>query len=81
MNTKLVLTALGLATLVAVPASAQDVRSNYSRTRAYNSVDAYASATRYPSGAYGAYHMIGTDPDPAIRSELQRDWPTYTTGN
>ena len=80
MNTKMVLTALGLATLIATPAFAENLKQNHYYNRTIrNSTDAYASTTQYP-GFYGG-RLVGTDPDPAIRSELQRDWSTYTSGN
>jgi hypothetical protein len=73
MTSKLIL-AIALATLVAVPAQAQ---------------------TRYQQGPYpqaqypwsgpplivSAGHILGTDPDVHIRSELMRDAPTYLGDN
>src|ERR1035438_2881245 len=71
MNSKMTLIALGLATLVATPAFAQKPTH-----RAY-AADAYASAVTQPVVTEG--RVIGTDPDPSIRSELQRD--SSTSGN
>src|SRR5262249_48836448 len=72
MKTKMVLTVLGLATLVATPALAQKPTH-----RAANA--AYAAAVRpAPVVSNGAY--VGTDPDPSIRFELERPWSTYMGG-
>jgi hypothetical protein len=73
MNIKMVVTVLGLATLVATPAFAQK-----SAHRAASAP--YASATD-PVVVVEGGRVIGTDPDPAIRSELQRDASTYTSSN
>ena len=73
MTSKLIL-AIALTMLVAAPAQAQ---------------------TRYPPGQYpqaqypwsgpplvtSAGHILGTDPDVRIRSELMRDAPTYLGDN
>jgi hypothetical protein len=72
MKTKMVLTALGLATLAATPAFAQKPTHHTS--------GAYASVTQ-PAPVVSNGYAVGTDPDPSIRFELNRDAPTYTTGN
>ena len=73
MKTKMVLTVIGLATLVATPAFAQKPTH-----RANNGP--YASAVQpAPMGTYG--YAIGTDPDANVRFELNRDATTYSTGN
>jgi hypothetical protein len=69
MNSKMMLTALGLATLVATPAFAQKHRAP----------DAYTSAA--PNSVTSEGRVIGTDPDPAIRSEIERDSSTYSSSN
>jgi hypothetical protein len=68
MTSKTLLAVLGLAALAATPALAKkpihrDVSS------------AYASAGT-PAPIVEENRVVGTDPDPAIRSELQRDWMT-----
>jgi hypothetical protein len=73
MNSKMVLAAIGLATLVATPAFAQKPTH-----RAHAAVAADAVMAR-PVVTDG--RMIGTDPDPSIRSELARDASTYTSTN
>ncbi len=73
MNRKIVFAILGLATLVATPAFAQKQAH-----RAY-AAGAYASAIEPQVVSQG--RNIGTDPDPSIRFELQRDSSTYTTSN
>ncbi|HEY2136743.1 MAG TPA: hypothetical protein VGH49_12695 [Xanthobacteraceae bacterium] len=73
MNSKTLLTVLGLATLVATPAFAAKPSH---RTQV---PDAYASAIDHPVVTEG--RVIGTDPDPAIRSELERDSSTYSSTN
>ena len=73
MNTKIVLTAFGLAALLATPAFAKHVHH-----RAY-AAGPYASVNE-PLIVEGG-RAIGTDPDPQIRSELQRDSSTYTSTN
>ncbi len=72
MNSKIVFAILGLATLVATPAFAQKQAH-----RAYSA--AYASAIEPQVVSQG--RVIGTDPDPSIRFELQRDSTTYTGNN
>ena len=72
MNTKIVLTAFGLAALLATPAFAAK------HHRAY-APGPYASVNE-PLVVEGG-RAIGTDPDPQIRSELQRDASTYTSTN
>ena len=72
MNTKFALSALGLAMLIATPAFAQKP--------AHRAAPApYASAAAPVIVSDGQY--VGADPDPSIRSELQRDSATYTTSN
>jgi hypothetical protein len=73
MNTKMALTVLGLATLIASPAFAQKPTH-----RAANG--AYAS-TAQPAPVTSNGYNVGTDPDPSIRFELERDAPTYSMGN
>jgi hypothetical protein len=73
MNTKTLLTAVSLAALVATPAFAQKQTH-----RAYNQ-GAYASTVE--PGIVENGRVIATDPDAAIRSELQRDSSTYTSTN
>jgi hypothetical protein len=72
MNTKIVLTAFGLAALVATPAFAQ--KHNH-----HAATGPYASVNEPPVVENG--RAIGTDPDPQIRFELERDSSTYTTTN
>lgn len=73
MNTKMVLTALGLAALVATPAFAQKPTHRAPVT------GPYASAAPAPIVSGGYY--VGTDPDPTIRFELSRDAATYSSTN
>ena len=73
MKTKMVLTVLGLATLVATPAFAQKP-THHAATGPYASV-----AQPAPIVSNGS--NVGTDPDANVRFELNRDAPTYTTGN
>ncbi len=72
MNSKMVFAILGLATLVATPAFAQKQAH-----RGY--AGAYASTVEPQVQSWG--RVIGTDPDPSIRFELQRDSTTYSTSN
>jgi hypothetical protein len=74
MNSKIVLTVLGLATLVATPAFAQK------QTHRAHASGPYASATMMQPVVTDG-RVIGTDPDPSIRSELARDASTYTSTN
>jgi hypothetical protein len=74
MNTKMVLTALGLAALVATPAFAQKP------THRAPAPGPYASAAQpAPVVSNGTY--VGTDPDANIRFELSRDSATYSSTN
>ena len=71
MNTKFALSALGLALVIATPAFAQKHSHRASPVAASAAEPLVTSEGR----------VVGTDPDPSIRSELQRDWTTYTTSN
>lgn len=73
MKTKMVLTVLGLATVVVTPAFAQKPTHRASG-------GAYASAVLTAPIASSGYN-VGTDPDPSVRFELNRDAPTYSMGN
>ena len=76
MSTKMVLTAFGLATLVATPAFAQKP-THRSHVQA-----PYASAIAVAPGVVSSDgRLVGTDPDPSVRSELARDATTYTSSN
>ena len=75
MTTKTVVTVLGLATLVAMPAFAQKP------THRAHAMDAYASASEQGAPIGSGGFRSGTDPDANIRFELNRDAPTYSTGN
>jgi hypothetical protein len=70
MNTlKIALSALALAALAAAPAVAK------SRTQSQTQVPAYSNSG---NTVYGEGHVLGTDPDPRIRSEILRDGnPAY----
>ena len=74
MKTNMVLTVLGLATLVATPAFAQKPTHRAANTGAY-------ASTARPAPIVSEGHYIGTDPDPSIRFELERDAPTYSSTN
>jgi hypothetical protein len=67
---KIVLSAFALAALVTAPAAAQ------SRTPSQPQVPAYSS-----NSGYGQGHVLGTDPDPRIRSEIVRDGNSYYNSN
>ena len=72
MNTKIVLSAFGLAALAATPAFAQKpVHRTASAT--------YGSVTE-PAVLEG-HRVSGTDPDAQIRFELGRDSSTHTRTN
>jgi hypothetical protein len=72
MTSKTLFIALGLAALVASPALAKKpVHHDYAS-------GPYASATMSAQTVEGA---TATDPDPTIRAELQRDWPTSIGAN
>ncbi len=73
MKTKMVLTVLGLATLVATPAFAQKPTHRAA-------TGPYATAAQ-PAPAMSNGYNLGTDPDANIRFELNRDAPTYSMGN
>jgi len=69
MKTKMVLTAFGIATLLASPAFAQKPRAHVS--------------TPVVSAASVSYEgrVIGADPDARVRFELQRDATIYSGNN
>ena len=72
MNTKIVLTALGLATLVATPAFAQKPTHRDTGPHA-------SAAESVPVVADG--YVIGADPDPLVRLEMRRDAAAYLGGD
>jgi len=74
MKTKMVLTVLGLATLVATPAFAQKP------THRATAAGPYASAQQ-PAPVVSGGTYVGTDPDANVRFELERDSATYTSTN
>ena len=71
MKTNIVLTVVGLATLVATPAFAQ---------KPTHRANAYASAVQ-PAPVTSSGYYVGTDPDANIRFELSRDSATYSSTN
>jgi hypothetical protein len=75
MNSKIILTVLGLAALVATPAFAKKPVH-----RAHAS-EAYASDAGMMRPVVSDDRVIGTDPDPSVRSELARDASTYSSTN
>jgi hypothetical protein len=74
MNTKIILTVLGMAALVATPAFAKKPVH-----RAHQDTSASDAAMMRP--VVSDDRVIGTDPDPSIRSELARDASTYSSTN
>ena len=72
MNTKMLVTAFGLAALAATPAFAQ---KHAHRAPA----GPYASVNEPPVVEGG--RLIGTDPDAQVRFELGRDSSTYSSTN
>jgi hypothetical protein len=76
MTTKMMVTALGIAALIATPALAQNQTH---RAHVSNPYAAAAPVTAPVISSDG--RMVGTDPDPSIRSELSRDATTYTSSN
>ncbi len=72
MKTKMILTVLGLATLVATPAFAQ---------KPTHRTGPYASAVQPAPTVSSSGYNVGTDPDANVRFELNRDAPTYSMGN
>ena len=74
MNSKVILTVLGLAALVATPAFA-------AKKAAHRAPAAEASDAAMMRPVVSDDRVIGTDPDPSIRSELARDAATYSSTN
>jgi len=73
MTSKTLLTAFGLVALLATPALAEKPVHHYAS-------GPYASAAT-PAPVVEGGRVVGTDPDPRIRSELQRDWTTSLGAN
>jgi hypothetical protein len=68
MSTKLHVTAIAAATAVLVtPMLASAMTATHGKLRLPRNV--HASVVLSPD-----YRMLGTDPDPAVRFELRRDW-------
>ena len=76
MNSKVILTVLGLAALVATPAFAAKKAAHRAPASEASAGDA---AMMRP--VVSDDRVIGTDPDPSIRSELARDASTYSSTN
>jgi hypothetical protein len=76
MNSKVILTVLGLAALVATPALAAKKAVHRAAASEASAGDA---AMMRP--VVSDDRVIGTDPDPSIRSELARDASTYSSTN
>ncbi len=70
VNLKVALSAVALAALVAAPAVAK------SRTQQQSAPQTYSH-----QGVYGENHMLGTDPDPRVRSEILRDGNAAYSGD
>ena len=75
MNSKVILTVLGLAALVATPALAAKKAAHHATSEAAAS----DAAMMRPVVSNG--YTLGTDPDANVRFELERDAPTYSVGN
>ncbi|HEX4556976.1 MAG TPA: hypothetical protein VH249_23500 [Xanthobacteraceae bacterium] len=75
MNTKIILTVLGMAALVATPAFAAK------KVHRAPASEASASDAAMMRPVVSDDRVIGTDPDPSIRSELARDASTYSSTN
>jgi hypothetical protein len=75
MNTKIILTVLGMAALVASPAFAKKPVHHA------HAQDTNASDAAMMRPVVSDDRVIGTDPDPSIRSELARDASTYSSTN
>ena len=73
MNSKVILTVLGLTALVATPALA-------AKKAAHRAPASVASDTMMRP-VVNDDRVVGTDPDPSIRSELARDATTYSSTN
>jgi hypothetical protein len=69
---KVLIPVVGLVALVSTPVLA--------KSREHHAQPVHASAAT-PVVVSPEGRVIGTDPDPAIRFELQRDWPTYQGAN
>ena len=74
MTSKTLLTACGLVALLATPALAQKPVHHYAS-------GPYASVATPAPAAVEEGRSVGTDPDPHIRAELQRDWTTSQGAN
>jgi hypothetical protein len=84
MNSKLIISAIGLMAILATPAMAQKAhkRAMQPSSPTANVVDpSYGYAQGRGGDLYVEGRDIGNDPDPAIRSELLRDAPTALGAN
>jgi hypothetical protein len=75
MKTKMVFAALGIAALIATPALAQK-QTHRARVSAPYATNAVSAPVFSNDG-----RLIGTDPDPRVRFELQRDSTVYSGNN
>jgi hypothetical protein len=67
-NLKVLLSVVGMAALVSTPMLAKQ--------RAHDAQPAPAQASTSTTAVSPEGQVIGADPDPAIRFEIQRDWPS-----
>jgi hypothetical protein len=67
---KVALSALALAALVAAPAVAKSHNQQTAPAQTYSN-----------NTVYGEGHVLGTDPDPRVRSEILRDGNPAYNGN
>jgi hypothetical protein len=67
-NLEVLMSAIGLAALVSTPVLAKQ--------RAHNGHPAPAQSSISSAVVSAEGRVIGADPDPAIRFEIQRDWPS-----
>jgi len=79
---KITISALGLAALTLTPALAKSPRQARAQVPAAAAMDASVPSAFARGGpVVDSGRIIGTDPDPNVRLELQRDYPTYLGDN
>jgi hypothetical protein len=79
VGTKLVLSAVGLAFVLATPADAASKRKHRTMSRPAIVVP-YAGAAYGPTTVTFSNHVLGADPDPNIRFQLLRDLSGFFGG-
>jgi len=77
LNTRQLLVAAAMVTMIAVPASAREMRYQHHQARVEGGVPYHPLAYHSGPDPYGVYfgnQKVSRDPDPNVRLQLQKDY-------